>query len=442
MLLIHGPAFTALDVNHIQALRDCLVLVDDHGWIRRVLTSNDQDFNQVLTLGRQKQQVRELTAGEYLLPGFIDLHVHAPQWAQAGLALDRPLEDWLNKYTFPLEAKFSNLTFARQVYRSFVHTLLAHGTTTAMMFGTIHLKSNLELVEQCRQQGFRGFIGQVAMDNPDQSPTYYRDQSSVAAIKASESFIQQVQKTAGADDLVTPVITPRFVPSCTAPTLAGLGRLAAKYDLPIQSHVSESNWESQYAIDHFGMHDANVLDYFGLLTNRAVMAHGTQLTAADMKLLRQRHASLAHCPISNVYFGNGVLPVHYLLQNHNQVGLGSDISGGYSPSLYPNIRQAVKSSRMLEDGVDSRQAVTERGVKNSRITIVNAFYMATVGGAQALHLKSGQLKAGYRADFQIVKAHHSFIPLSSLDAFERILYQTTAADIRSVYVNGHLVYEN
>jgi guanine deaminase len=441
-LIIHGPAFTALDADHVQALADCLVAIDDHGWIERVLTPGDQDFERVRQAAKKAGQLRELAKGEYLLPGFIDLHVHAPQWPQAGLALDRPLEEWLNHYTFPLEAKFSDRDFAARVYQDFVHTLLAHGTTTAMMFGTIHVSANLELAAQCRRQGLRGFVGQVAMDNPEETPEYYRDASPAAALRASEDFIQRVQETAGADDLVTPVITPRFVPSCTAETLAGLGKLAAKYDLPIQSHVSESNWESQYAIDHFGMHDAVTLDHFGLLTHRAVMAHGTQLTHEDMGLLKERQTALAHCPISNAYFGNGVLPVHYLLAAGNRLGLGSDISGGYTPSLYHNIRQAVKSSRMLEDGVDSKRPASERGVAASRITVTNAFYLATVGGARALNIKSGQIKAGYRADLQVVSAHSSFTPLSTQDVFERLLYQTEAADIRGVYVNGHLVYEN
>jgi guanine deaminase len=190
------------------------------------------------------------------------------------------------------------------------------------------------------------------------------------------------------------------------------------------------------------MHDAVTLDHFGLLTHRAVMAHGTQLTHEDMGLLKERQTALAHCPISNAYFGNGVLPVHYLLAAGNRLGLGSDISGGYTPSLYHNIRQAVKSSRMLEDGVDSKRPASERGVAASRITVTNAFYLATVGGARALNIKSGQIKAGYRADLQVVSAHSSFTPLSTQDVFERLLYQTEAADIRGVYVNGHLVYEN
>ena len=441
-LVIRGNAFTVQDKYHVQYLADCLVCIDSDGWIERVLVPEDKDYERVLIAARQHHQLRELAEGEYLLPGFIDLHVHAPQWPQAGLALDRPLADWLNVYTFPLEARFNDRVFARKVYKDFVRTLLAHGTTTAMMFGTIHVDANMVLVDECRQQGLRGYVGQVTMDNPDQTPDYYRDHSAEEALAASEQFIQRVQASPDPDDLVTPVITPRFVPSCTDEALAGLGQLAAKYDLPIQSHVSESNWESQYAIDRFGMHDAEVLDHFGLLTARAVMAHGTQLTDGDMQLLRQQQTAIAHCPISNIYFGNGVLPVHRLLKMGNKVGLGSDISGGYTPSLYHNIRQAVKSSRMLTDGVDSKRPVEQRGVAKSQITAATAFYLATAGGAHALHLAAGRIAVGCRADLQVVRAHQMWGKPSTADTFERLMYQTEATDIKGVYVNGHLVYEN
>ena len=161
-----------------------------------------------------------------------------------------------------------------------------------------------------------------------------------------------------------------------------------------------------------------------------------------MQLLRKQQTAIAHCPISNIYFGNGVLPVHQLLAMGNRVGLGSDISGGYTPSLYHNIRQAVKSSRMLTDGVDSRRPAAQRGVADSQITAATAFYLATAGGAQALNLAAGRIAVGCRADLQVVRAQRMWKRMSDADVFERLMYQTEAADIKGVYVNGHLVYEN
>lgn len=438
MLAIHGPYFTAERADHVKAVQDACLLIDDQGMISRIVLPTDNDFQNVLQEARLRDRLVELKEGEYVLPGFIDLHIHAPQWPQAGLALDRPLADWLNTYTFPLEAKYADAQYAHLVYDDLVHELLAHGTTTAMMFGSIHLAGNLQLVNSCRQQGLRGYIGQVVMDNPDQTPVDYRNASAQSALDATEEFIQKVNENSiGDQDLVTAVITPRFVPSCTDEALAGLGFLAKKYDLPIQTHLSESNWEHQYAIDRFdGLHDAEVLDHFGLMTDKAVMAHATQLTESDQSLVRKRQSAIAHCPISNVYFGNGVLPVKKLLQADTKLGLGSDISGGYSPSLYHNMRQAVKSSQMLEDGVDSKLPAEKRGVTDSRISMTNAFYLATAGGAEALHLNSGQIETGRIADLQIVKAHRSLMPMTPQDVFERLMYQSEPADIKAVYVAG------
>lgn len=442
-LVIQGTYFSAGTVDQLKIGVNNLVCIDDQGMIERVLTPQERDYQVILQEAKKRGNLLKLGNHQYLLPGFIDLHVHAPQWPQAGLALDLPLEEWLNHYTFPLEAKFKNPAFATKVYHSFVHELLSQGTTAAMMFGTIHNKANMILARQAATQGLRAFIGQVVMDNPAETPTYYRNQSAKAALVATEKFIHtmgDLQATTATD--VVPVITPRFVPSCTDEALQGLGDLARKYDLPVQSHLSESNWEHGYAIDRFGMHDTAVMDHFHLLTSRAVMAHGTQLTSDDWQVLRQHQTAIAHCPISNVYFGNAVLPVKRLLGLHNRLGMGSDISGGYSPSIYHNLRQAVQSSQELQDGVDNQLVPADRGVAGSRITMTNAFYLATVGGAAALHLKTGKIVPGYQADFQVVNAHPALVDLGLQDVFQRLMYQTEQSDIESVYVGGSRVYHN
>lgn len=441
-LTIHGTYFSSKDANHVQAVQDALIMIDATGMIGQILKPDNHEYDEALALAKQQDRLLELGPDEYVLPGFIDLHEHAPQWPQAGLALDLPLEQWLNHYTFPLEAKFSDQQYAQKVYQDFVHNLLAHGTTTAMMFGTIHFEANLTLAQEAIKQGLRAFVGQVVMDNPDQTPDYYRNASAQQALQSTEKFVKAVlalQKQTG--QTVVPVVTPRFVPSCTDEALFGLGRLAHQYDVPVQSHLSESNWEHGYAIERFGKHDTDVMDHFGLLTERSVMAHGTQLTNKDWQTLRERQTAIAHCPISNIYFGNGVLPVKRLLAAHNKVGLGCDISGGYSVSLYHNARQAVKSSQQLTDGVDHQLPAEKRGVPDSRITMANAFYLATRGGAQALHLKTGAIQEGYAADLQVVHMHHSLMPLSTGDIFQRLMYQTEQADIRRVFVGGREVYQ-
>ncbi len=399
--------------------------------IDRVISVDEPDFKSVKQTAANHNILHPIPNGSYLLPGFTDLHVHAPQWPQAGLALDRPLNEWLQTYTFPLEAKYENLDFARKTYKSLVHELLANGTTSVLYFGSTHVDANLILAKICAESGQRAFIGKVAMDNPDQTPDFYRDSSSKEALEQTEVFIQQLQQLQKktSSELV-PVITPRFVPSCTDETLQGLGKLARKYNLPIQSHCSESIWEDHYAIDRFHQRDAEVLDKFGLLTNKSVMAHGTQLQNSDLDLFKQRNTAIAHCPISNVYFGDSVLSTKHAHNKGVEVGMGTDLSGGYSPSIYRNMQQAIMSSQMLQDS----------GVKNSRISAVNAFYLATVGGANALSIPTGKIRAGYKADLQIVNDQYSNIMSNNAnDIFERLIYHTTKNQINEVYVSGKQV---
>ncbi|BAP85272.1 chlorohydrolase [Paucilactobacillus hokkaidonensis JCM 18461] len=440
--MIEGSFFSASKSTVVNYKHHSLISIDQNGMIDRVINEHQEDYDQVRKRADHAGRLIELQPDEYLLPGFIDLHVHAPQWPQAGLALDRPLNEWLNHYTFPLEARYQDSQFAQHVYEQLVPELLANGTTTALYFGTIHNSANLILAKAAVKFGQRAFIGKVAMDNPEQTPSYYRDESSQAALSQTDEFIQKMeslqQQTGGH---ITPVITPRFVPSCTDETLNGLGQIARKYDLPIQSHCSESNWEHQYVIDRFGQHDAQVLDKFGLLTQRSVMAHGTQLDDTDIDLFKQRGSAVAHCPISNAYFGNGVLPVNKLIVNHNKIGLGSDISGGYSPSLYENSRQAVQASRMLEDGTDTTLPASKRGASNRRISMKTSFYMATVGGADSLNIMAGKIEPGYVADLQIVQDKNADFAAEPADVLDRLMYQTSPATIKKVFVGGQLVTE-
>ncbi|MNE55845.1 Guanine deaminase [compost metagenome] len=140
-----GTAFTSQSPKKVQILKDHLFCINQDGLIERVIAPDEQGYNDLL----QTEPVQRLSPGQYLLPGFIDLHVHAPQWAQAGAALDVPLYDWLHTYTFPLEAKFSDADFASEVYSDLVDTLLANGTTTALYFATVHKEASLLLAALC-----------------------------------------------------------------------------------------------------------------------------------------------------------------------------------------------------------------------------------------------------------------------------------------------------
>lgn len=444
--VFQGTAFTSKSPTEIHILKDHLFCVNESGRIEKVIAPENSEYQTILDTNQDKLQ--RLKEGQYFLPGFVDLHVHAPQWAQSGTALDIPLYDWLNTYTFPLEAKFSDLDFAQKVYQDVVSTLLANGTTTALYFATVHKEASLLLAQICAEKGQRGLVGKVVMDNPDQTSEIYRDADTQTALKDTEEFILAVKDLAQSTKQgVYPVVTPRFIPSCTDDALKGLGELATKYDTYIQSHCSESDWEHGYVQDRFQKNDAFALHDFGLLREKSVMAHCNFLNDDDADLFRETGTAVCHCPISNAYFANSVIPIAHLHSKGVEIGLGSDISGGFSPSLYDNARQAVISSRMLEDGVNTALPADERGVPDSRITINSAFYFATAGGGESLSLPIGRLTENYVWDVQIIDTTVATAKLPIYtenedlhDVFQKIMYLVRPESICEVWVQGVKVH--
>lgn len=448
MQIFRGTAFSSKSPKEIQVLKDHLFCINTEGMIERIIAPQNPDFQPLLDAYQGTDSFQRLAEGQYLLPGFIDLHVHAPQWAQSGTALDIPLYDWLNTYTFPLESKFSDLEFAKKVYEDVVSTLLANGTTTALYFATVHKEASILLAEICASKGQRGLVGKVVMDDPAQNPEYYRDADTSSALADTEEFILAVQALAkSAKQGVYPVVTPRFIPSCTDEGLRGLGELAAKYDTYVQSHCSESDWAHGYVQERFQKNDAFALHDFGLLRDKSVMAHCNFLDDEDVQLFAETGTAIAHCPVSNAYFANSVIPVAHFHAKGVEIGLGSDISGGFSPSLFDNIRQAVISSRMLEDGVNPSLPAKERGVPGSRITIHEAFYLATAGGGESLSLPIGRFEENYAWDVQIIDTK---IPTAKLpifdenedlhDVFQKMMYLVRPENILEVWVQGERVH--
>jgi guanine deaminase len=363
--------------------------------------------------------------------------------------LDEPLNKWLDECTFPLEAKYQDKEFAQNVYQDLVTNLLARGTTTVLYFATVHLEASLALARICAEQGQRGLVGKVVMDHPEMNPEFYRDASTQQALSDTEAFIVAVKELSKeVTQGIYPVVTPRFVPSCTDEGLAGLGKLAEKYNVHIQSHCSEGQWEHDHVKERFGKTDTEVLRDFGLLTEKSVMAHCNFVDEKDGEIFVKTGTAVAHCPISNAYFANGVIPIKRLKEQGVEIGLGTDISGGFSPSLWDNIKQAVMSSRMLEDGVDVTRTPDTRGVADSRISVIEAFSLATQGGGEALSLPIGVIEKGYACDLQVVDMNATGASLSGFGVFnepadqlQKLLYLATPTNIKQVWVQGKLVHE-
>ena len=440
--LIHTPA-----AGEVEILENALVAVGNNGQIAAVTTPGRSDYAQLEQVATQAGKLEQLSPQEYLLPGLVDTHVHAPQWPQLGKALDRPLDEWLQKYTFPLEARYADADFAERVYRSLVRTLVANGTTTAMYYATIHLESSLRLAEICLEQGQRALVGKVAMDNPEQCPDYYRDASAGQGLEDTGSFMEQVPGMPGnTGGLVLPVITPRFIPACTDELLQGLGELAQHSGCHVQTHCSEGDWEHAYVLERCGKTDTLSLDGFGLLTPRTVLAHCDFIDDADMGVIKGTETGIAHCPLSNLYFANAVFPARKALDRGLQVGLGTDIAAGANPGILHNCQVAVAASRALEDGVNPDLPSAERGAAGARIDFREAFWMATAGGGEALGLKVGKFVRGYAFDAIVVDAGEPDSNLiiwedmdSGDDILQKIIYNADRRNIKRVWVQGEQV---
>lgn len=351
----------------------------------------------------------------------IDTHIHASQYPNVGIFGKSTLLDWLNTYTFPLESSLSSPTKARRVYSACVSRTLSHGTTTASYYATIHVASTNLLADICLEKGQRAFIGRVCMDT-DLNPEYLRDESPEQAVEDTKATIAHIKSIDPNHALVTPIITPRFVLSCSSPLLSDLGTLAKETNLPIQTHLSENTSEVALVRERFPTHDSysHVYDTHGLLTPRTVLAHCVHLSPNERKLLSERRSKVSHCPVSNTSISSGLCPVRQLLDDGIEVGLGTDISGGYSASILVAAREAAMVSRTLaaltpeepEPENEEKKTADEAQTKHStsvkdrkKLSVEECLYLATMGGAKCLGLegKVGGFEVGMQWDAQFVQ---------------------------------------
>lgn len=401
--------------------------------------------------------------GRFLLPGFVDCHAHAPQYAFTGSCIDLPLLEWLETYTFPTERRFEDVEYARGVYMRCVARHVLNGTTTCSYFGTIHLESSKLLVDVVRRYGQRAWVGKVNMDR--NSPDDYCE-STAASLADTAAFVEWVRDSAAATPpLVAAAITPRFVPTCTAELMRGLAALADEHGLHVQSHLSESAAECEWvkALHPEASCYLDVYDRAGLLGRgrfRTYMAHCVQSDAFERAMLRETSTAVVHCAASNFNIGSGVCNVRRLLREGVDVCLGTDVAGGCSPSMLDAIQQTVVASKVAMFGArgDFDPAVeapdAAAAAANAPLTLVEALYLATVGGAKVLGLEgvTGQLAVGLEFDCNVVDVRPPSDPTERsagpVDVFEHDVVEDVLSKflllgderaLERIYVRGRLV---
>ncbi|TFA99145.1 hypothetical protein CCMA1212_009008 [Trichoderma ghanense] len=473
---VHSKTQQSLDIFH-----NAGIAVDADGKIaaveRDVPDLSEAKARLLTKLGWDEAEVDVTQAadGQFFFPGFIDTHIHAAQYANAGLFGKSSLLDWLETYTFPLEASLSDLSRARRVYARCIRRTLSHGTTTAAYFATLDVAATNLLADLCLSMGQRAFVGRVCMDRTEMNPAYYRDASTEASLEATRQTVEHVRRIDPGFDVVSPILTPRFAPSCTREVMAGLAQMHRETGLPIQTHLSENPGEIRLVAQLFPESSSytDVYHRLGLLTPRTVLAHAVHLSEEEAEVIAREGAKVSHCPCSNTSLTSGAARVRWLWDKGIDVGLGTDVSGGYSHSILEAARQAAMVSRHVamnieipRDDDDDAAAAEEKTKEKERVklTVEEVLYLATRGGAKCVGLeeKVGGFEVGMEWDAQLVglshvhddgELHHDgggdgddhgFVDVFGWESWgERVakwLYNGDDRNTKRVWVKGRLVH--
>lgn len=421
LLHCHRDPGLAGDTSAIEFIRDAVVVVDD-GTIALVGTA--QEILPQLGRRYSRQDQRD----KFLLPGFIDTHVHFPQ-IDVIASYGTQLLDWLEKYTFPEETKFANRAHADATAKFFLDRLLENGTTTASVFCTVHPESVDAFFSESEARGLRMIAGKCLMDR--NAPDGLRD-TVASGVRESSELIERWHGHARS----LYAITPRFAATSTPEQMRAMGELAARYPTTyIQSHVAENKVEIEWIARLYPEHRSylDVYDRYGLLRDKSIYAHCIYLDDADRTRMREAGATPSFCPTSNLFIGSGLYNLQQALAAGNRVSMGTDVGGGTSYSMLKTLAEAYK--------VQQLQSVS--------LSPAYALYLATLGGAKALSLddKIGSIAVGKEADFVLLDpqatpllARRTRLRDDPLDTFFALMTLGDDRAIAATYAGGACVH--
>ena len=379
------------------------------------------------SLGGDEQSVTDF--GDCLLiPAMNDMHVHAPQYRNQGIAMDLELLPWLKNYTFPEEKKYADTAYAERMYRRFVRDLWRFGTMRSCVFATIHTDSTRLLMQLFREAGLGAMVGKVAMNRncpPELSETVED------MIEGNEALIAEFYKP---DALVRPIITPRFVPSCTPEMLQTCGNLAAKYQMPVQSHLSENISEIELVqnLEKESSNYGDAYNRYGLFGQTpTIMAHCVWTAGEELELMKKNGVMVAHCPTSNLNLASGLAPIRTFIEEGIPVGLGSDISGGHDLNIFRMMVFAIQVSKMHY----------QQNHAKPFLTLSEVFWLATKS-AGSFFGRVGSFEPGYEFDALVIDdrdLNHDHYSL--LHRLERFIYLGDDRQIVHRFCQGQEIKE-
>ena len=416
MRIYHGNIVYSKNKDELVELSNGYIVVNDEGIIEEVSNVIPEQYKNV--------PVTDF-GDDVIIPAFSDLHVHAPQYPNRGIAMDKLLADWLNEYTFPLESKYKDEKFAKEVYEKFVNDLIKHGTMHAVVFGTIHNPATDILVNELEDKGIQSYVGKVNMDKD--SPDYLIEETD-QSIKDTETFVKKHIN----NKYAKPILTPRFAPTCSFELLKELGELSNKYQVGVQTHIVESLWEKEEAKKCFDgcRCDMHIYKEAGLLNQKPfIAAHFIFPSDEDIELLNECGGYAVQCPDATTNVIAGIMQTGNLLDKGINLGIGSDISAGSYLGIYRQVSSVVRLSKI--------KAFYEKDVRP--VNFKEAFYMATKQSG-ALFDKVGSLEKGYYFDALVITdLNDSFNKLKPAELVERFCYSGDVTNIKSRYMRGKLI---
>lgn len=418
VFILKGNIVYSKNKDELRILKDHY-LISESGLVKGVFEKVPPEYAQV--------SVSDY--GECLIiPGLTDLHVHAPQYTFRAMGMDMELLEWLETNTFPEEAKYQDLEYARRAYRIFTDNLKRSATTRACIFGTIHRDATLLLMDQLEQSGLVTYVGKVNMDR--NCPDYLREESAEESGIQTVEWIKDVLHKKYQNTM--PILTPRFTPSCSDELMENLKKIQMYYQIPVQSHLSENPgeiawvkelcpWSEFYgdAYDRFGLFGADC---------KTVMAHCVYSGKEERQRMKENGVFIAHCPESNMNLSSGVAPVRTFLEEGLHVGIGSDVAGGSTENLFKAMALAIQASKL-------RWRMQDDGLKP--LTLEEVFYIATKGGGEFFG-NVGSFEPGFELD-AVVLNDTRIVHSQNLDVrerLERMIYLADEREVRAKYVRG------
>ncbi|KAJ6781494.1 hypothetical protein PWT90_06310 [Aphanocladium album] len=443
----YGTVIHSKSLKEIAILENALLVIDSSGSIAALEVSVEREkvSERLEALNASECHLTELEEGQFIMPGFVDTHNHAPQWLHRGQGQGLQILEWLNQVAFLNESLFKDPNHARRVYPMVVKGMLRSGVTTASYYGSLHGEATKILADVCLEMGQRALVGKCNMAR--NAADFYVDASVEESLQVTRDCINHIKALDPKGELLRHVLTPRFAICCDESLLGGLGEIAKEYpDMPIQTHFDESEQEKNFTMTLFPQftNEADLYEKFGLLNERSILAHCTIMTPYETQRLQDLNCGVAHCPTSNMTVGGGFMAAHIkdFLNRGMKVGLGTDSGGGYSISMLNAMRHSLINS-FARDFLDKRDG-------SDTVTLEEAFHMATIGGAHVVGFGNevGDFQTGKQFDAILVDITSSRngvnAPLEDVDSLrtmlEKFIMTGDDRNIAHVYVRGRLVH--